>query len=314
MRIAIGVILTNGYAPPHTFYWGRDTAETPEGLVALLQRIQSGAINAVLPADQQIHGVRVIKSAKFPTDVARNEICRGVLTGDEEYLLFLDADMIHPADLLDKLLAADKDVITARYHVKKAPFAAVAYVKHRTKPGSHRYASVHFGRGVFEIERGGGGALLIHRDVLQAIHDDQLAKWQAFLASDEYRALPAWTKDYLPELPIIQWFRYQQEPKAPFDLGVSEDFWFWQQARETGFKGFCDWDIDVPHVGEMNIDGTYRDPFLNQQVGAYTNPAHRQMVLDNTIVCGFRDGLFLGAQGDPDAINIPAYQVTAGER
>jgi hypothetical protein len=310
MRLAIGVILTAGYAPPHEFYWGRADHQGPaEGLFAMAQRINSGTANTELPRDLQLTGMRVVKSSKFPTDVARNEICRSVLDGDEDYLLFLDADMVHPATLAEDLIRVRADVITARYHLKKAPFAAVAYVKHRTQDGPHRYASIHFGRGVIEIERGGGGALLIHRSVLQAIHDRQVADWTALLASPAHQALPDWARGYLPREPIVQWFRYQQGPKAPHDLSVSEDFWFWQQARECGFETLCQWDIDCPHVGQMAIDGSWNTPFLNQQISEYAKPEHRQMVLENTIVCGYRDGLHLG-----DDAHVPEYAITAGER
>jgi hypothetical protein len=310
VRLALGIILTNGYAAPHEFYWGRaDHQGPPEGVFALAQRINSGIANQALPADRQLTGMRVVKSAKFPTDVARNEICRNVLEGGEDYLLFLDADMVHPATLAEDLLRLGEDVVTARYHLKKAPFAAVAYVKHRTHQERHGYASVHFGRGVFEIERGGGGALLISRRVLQAIHDDQVAKWQALLASPEHAALPEWTKRYLPESPIVQWFRYQQGPKSPHDLSVSEDFWFWEQARRNGFQGFCQWDIDCPHLAQMPIDASWNEPFLHKQVSEYVNPEHLQTVLNNTIVCGYRDGMFLG-----DNAHVQEYVVTAGER
>jgi glycosyltransferase involved in cell wall biosynthesis len=310
MRLAIGLILSPGYTPPAEFWLGRpDRNGSPEGYLALIQRIQTGVINQHLPEEKRITGFRQITARKFPTDVARNEACRAVLEGDEDYLLFLDCDMVHPADTVERLLLADKPVITARYHIKKAPFAAVAYVKHRTQEGPHRYAAVHFGRGVFEIERGGAGALLIRRDVLQRIHDRQAAQWDDFHGSTVRDDLPRWVNGYLPAKPIIQWFRYQQGPEQPNDLSVSEDFWFWQQVRETGFKGYCDWDLECQHLAQMPIDSSWNTPFLNQQVSEYTNPAHRDMVLANTIVCGYRDGMFLG-----DEAHVPEYVVTAGER
>lgn len=309
MRIAIGVILSGGYAAPSEFYWGRSTPKAPEGLVALMQRIQTGAANTALPARCQITGMRLIKSSQFPTDVARNEVCRGVLETGEDYLLFLDADMVHPADLLERLLLADVPVITGRYHQKKAPFAAVAYVKHPTEAGPHRYITVHFGKGVFEIERGGAGALLIRREVLEAIRDRQVAQWRAFLASSARTTLPAWVQTYLPVDPIVQWFRYQQGPKEPRDLSVSEDFWFFQQAREAGFSCWCDWDLECQHLAQMPVDQSWNTPFLHTQVSEYQNPNLRDVVVKNTVVRGYRDGMFLGEDA-----HVPEYVVTAGER
>jgi glycosyltransferase involved in cell wall biosynthesis len=279
VRLAIGLILSPGYTPPAEFWLGRPEQAQPEGYLAVLQRIQLGQANKAL--SEPITGFRQITGRKFPTDVARNEVCRAVLDGNEDYLLFLDCDMVHPPDLVERLLLADKPVITARYHLKKPPFAAVVYVKHKTQDGPHRYASIHFGRGVFEVERGGAGALLIRRDVLEAIREKEGDNW----------------------------FRYQRDPKAPHDFTVSEDFWFWKQARECGFSTWCDWDIECQHLAQMAVDSSWNEPFLHKQVGQYEREGVRELVLNNTIVCGYPDGMVL-----EDGTRIPEYQISAGER
>src|SRR6188768_601027 len=133
MKLAIGIILSSGYKADTEFLFGRapdkdpgfdDTMRQypPEGFVALSARIQTGQANLALPDGLKVTDCRTIVSRKFPTDVARNEICAGALACGADYLLFLDADMVHPADMFEKLLAHDKPVITARYHTKKAPF------------------------------------------------------------------------------------------------------------------------------------------------------------------------------------------------
>jgi hypothetical protein len=210
------------------------------------------------------------------------------------------------------LLIHDKPVITARYHLKKPPFAAIAYVKHRTQDGPHRYASIHFGQGVFEIERFGAGALLIRRDVLEAINARQRAMWANWLQSPG--DVPTFVKSFLPARPTTQWFRYQHDvPKEDerIDMQISEDFWFGQQAREAGFKCWIDWEIDVPHVGAMAIDSSWNAPFLNKQIGEYENPDLRDLVLGNTIVRGYPEGMILG---EAPGYQIPEYQITPGER
>lgn len=310
MKIALGIIASAGYRPETDFLFGRAADAPAEGLFALAAHIQTGAINADLPEDLQITDCRTILSRKFPTDVARNEICAGALAYDADYLLFLDADMVHPVSMVAALLTQRKPVITARYHIKKAPFASVAYVKHRTQMGPHRYASVHFGQGTFEIERAGAGALLIRRDVLQAIKDRQATRWQRAIAATAALSDDAKNLLDIPAEPICQWFRYQRGPEAPHDMTVSEDFWFFQQAREAGFSCWVDWEIDVPHIGPMAIDASWNRPFLHTQVSEYENPEAREMVLNNTIVCGYPDGMVLG---DHDA-HVPPYQVTPGER
>lgn len=305
MKFAIGMIVSSGFRVDTDFLYGRPD-HPPEGFLALWSHIESGAINQHLPDELKITGVESILSRKFPTQVARNEICRNVLQKDHDYLLFLDCDMVHPIDMVQRLLLQQKPVVTARYHTKKAPFAAIAYVKHRTEAGPHRYASVHFGQGCFEIERAGAGALLIRRDVLQAIHDRHMAR----LAEIETLNIPDWARAYLPREQTVQWFRYQYGPEVNGDETVSEDFWFFQQAREAGFSCWCDWEIVCPHIGPQAIDDSWNRPFLHTQISEYENPDVRDVVLNNTIVRGFKDGMIL----DDGKAHIPEYQLTPGER
>lgn len=48
-----------------------------------------------------------------PVDEARNEIVKQFLDSDCTHLLFVDADTIPPTDALEKLLAHDKDIVSA---------------------------------------------------------------------------------------------------------------------------------------------------------------------------------------------------------
>lgn len=305
MKIAIGTIVSSGYRVDTDFLYGR-ADHLGEGFLATWSHIESGGINAFLPDDLKVTSVESIISRKFPTQVARNEVCRHVLERGHDYLLFLDCDMVHPVDMLQKLLLHRKPVITARYHLKKAPFGAIAYVKHKTEVGPHRYSTIHFGQGCFEIERAGAGALLIRRDVLQAIHDRQVSR-QAGL---DKSAFPEWAGAYLPREKSVQWFKYQYGPEENADETVSEDFWFFQQAREAGFSCWCDWDVVCPHLGLQAIDDSWNKPFLRTQISEYENPKMRDLVLNNTIVRGYKDGMVL----DDGAAHIPEYELTPGER
>jgi glycosyltransferase involved in cell wall biosynthesis len=307
VRLAIGTIVSSGFRVDTDFLYGRPDYPV-EGFFGLWSHIESGAINQHLPEHLKITGVESILSRKFPTQVARNEICKAVLDKGHDYLLFLDCDMVHPQDMLQKLLLHEKPVITARYHLKKAPFAAIAYVKHKTEIGPHRYASIHFGKGCFEIERAGAGALLIRRDVLQGIYDMQTARMDDL---QKFSSVPDWfRKGYFPREKTVQWFKYQYGPEPNSDETVSEDFWFFQQAREAGFSCWCDWDVVVPHIGQMAIDDSFNRPFLHTQMSEYENPDARDMVLNNTIVRGYKDGMIL----DDGKAHIPEYQLTPGER
>jgi len=270
VRLALGVLISHGFPAPSAFW---------ESYEQVMMHIANGSTNALLPDDRKITGVRRIKSQSFPPDVARNDIVRDFLKGDEDYLLFLDADMTFPADIAGRLLVHDKPVVTARYHMRREPYHVVAYVKHRIVDGPHAYAPVHWGAGLVEIERGGAGALLIRRDVLEAIGED--------------------------------WFRYQRGPEPPHDFTVSEDFWFYRRAREEGFSCWLDWECECEHLQQFGINRSWNEAYLNAQVRTLPSLSaeDRQRALDGFVVCGMPDGLRL-ASGD----HVPAYTVTAGER
>ena len=275
MKLAIGLVISHGFPAP-TAFW--DSYEL------VMHHLGSGQTNALLPAERAVTDVRRIKSTAFPIDVARNEVVREFLDKSEaEYLFFMDADMTFPPDVVGRLLAHDKPVISARYHMRRAPYHAVAYVKHRTLDGPLRYAPVHFGQGVFEIERGGAGALLIRRAVVERI--------RARIGDN--------------------WFRYQRGPEAPHDMTVSEDFWFFQQAREAGFPCWLDWDCECEHLQEMGINRSWNEAYLDAQVRdmAAMTPEARQAALDALVCCGMPDGHRL-ASGDL----LSPYVYQPGER
>lgn len=63
-------------------------------------------------------------------DLARNELVNRTLTEspDATHILFIDQDMVLPADVLVRLLDDDKPVVGATYFTKDAPYYPVALV------------------------------------------------------------------------------------------------------------------------------------------------------------------------------------------
>jgi hypothetical protein len=274
VKLAIGLILSHGFPAPTDFWFSYERMK---------EHIRTGDANKTLPPDRQIDNIRVIESTSFPVDVARNQIVSEALAGGFDALFFADCDHVFPVDTISRLLAHNVPVVTARYHMRREPYHAVAYVKHRLLTGPHCYAPVHFGRGLVEIERGGAGALLIAREVLDGIHQ---------------RVGP-------------NWFRYQRGPEPPHDFTVSEDFWFYQCAREAGFRCFLDWDLEVGHLQTFAINRSWNEAYLDAQVRALASmpSEERQKALNSFVACGFPDGYRL-ANGEL----VTPYAYTAGER
>lgn len=235
MKLAIGVVTSHGFPIPADFWLSYE---------GLCTHLRSGEAPAELESFYRI------SDTGFPVDVARNQIVRKMLSTDADALLFLDCDHIMPPDLFDRLHAHGKDVITARYHVRRPPYHPNLYVAHPLAQAGH-FKTVHYGTGCFEIDRGGAGALLIQRRVLEAIGDD--------------------------------WFRYQRNPTEhePNDFSVSEDFWFYEQAQKAGFTCWADWDTEVWHLATVPIGGTHYDGYLRLMEQAMTPELARSIV-----VCG----------------------------
>lgn len=221
MKLAIGLLLSNGFPVPTPFFLS---------YVHLYTRLASGVDNASLPPHLQVESAQMIHSQDFPIDAARNEIIRAMLASDASYLLFLDCDMRHPVDLPAQLLRHDTAVVTARYHMRRAPFNAVA-MRH-CGPHAFDCTAIRRGQGLMPIDFGGAGALLVRRDVLEAIGDN--------------------------------WFRYSRQTRPPFEFRISEDMHFYASCRAKGFQPYVDWDVECGHFATMEIDGGWNQPFVEK--------------------------------------------------
>lgn len=219
MKIAIGLLLANGFPVPVPFFLS---------YVELYNHLVSGGVNAALPDHLQVTSAPLIHSQGFPVDAARNDVIREMLKSDADYLLFLDADMRHPKDLVERLLRHDVAIVTARYHMRRPPFLAVA-MRH-IGPNPFDCQALRRGQGLMPIDFGGAGALLIRRDVLAAIGDN--------------------------------WFRYSRQTRPPFEFTVSEDMHFYAAARAKGFQPYVDWDLECGHFATMEITGAWNTPYV----------------------------------------------------
>jgi hypothetical protein len=109
---------------------------------------------------------------------ARNELTRGFLASDCDYLMFVDADIGFDGEAVAHLLAADDDVVCGIYPKKGINWkdvgrAALAGVENLADyAGDFVFNMVQEGqysetdeRGVIEVRHGGTGFMLIKRGV-----------------------------------------------------------------------------------------------------------------------------------------------------
>ncbi len=262
MKVGIGVITAGGYNDriPTLFVWS---------LWALHSSLLQGILNDKLPSDQHINGFELLRSTKFPTDCARNDICQQALDKDCDALLFLDADHEFAPSLLSNLLAHRKSIVTGRYHVKQPPYHPTLYVTPTEAHTEGNFKAVHYGKGLFPVDRCGAGALLIRREALEAIG--------------------------------FPWFRYKADPKPPHDLSVSEDFWFCERAQEEGFTIWADWETEAKHLTQGSVGIEWQAEYL---AGVEERIAGGdESLIPSLVACGFPDGLTL-----PSGHVIPPYE------
>lgn len=260
LRVSIGLLLSNGFPVPVPFLLG---------LMELQHSILTGETNAILkkgwrggsPNGNGPHAVplidelRVINSQGFPVDTARNEVCRTFLDDDGgDWLLFLDADMRHPRDLLARLLLHDRMIVSARYQMRKAPFHTVAMRK--AGAGPHDYKAIDAQGGLHEVDAVGAGALLIHRHVLEDL------RFEAGHDADD-------------------WFRYQTGPKGL--RTTSEDMWFCERAKASGFRVWCDLDTVCSHVAQFEVTPEWAKPFIDANAAIEARKAARLVKLPGEV-------------------------------
>lgn len=97
---------------------------------------------------------------------ARNRIVEEALNNNSDYLLFIDADMIFPPDLLTKLLAHGKDLCNALAFRRIEPHYPCIFKFDTT---NKCYQTMSYTKGLLEVEATGMAAILINTDVFKSI-------------------------------------------------------------------------------------------------------------------------------------------------
>lgn len=158
-----------------------------------------------------------------PVDQARNNIVEEFLVGDCSHLLFVDADTIPPQNAIEKMLAADKDIISAitpivEYDDKRKDSDSNGYYK-KWNCVNEGDVFVHPNTGILPIKGAGSSCILIKRAVFEKM-----------------------------EKP---WYRFLYKSDEGRDIVVGEDIHFMLKAIAAGFKPFCDTSIICTHFKQI---------------------------------------------------------------
>lgn len=164
-----------------------------------------------------------------PVDRARNQIVDWFLKkGNFTHLFFVDSDTVPPINALEKMLEADKDIITGltpmlQYDKEKKTWGTMFNALKKTeydKKGNPRTSVVDITGGVVPVHRFGASCLLIKRGVFEKL-ERPFFKFELNDDGTEHR--------------------------------VSEDIYFCEKAREAGFDLFAHTGIICGHFKSVRL-------------------------------------------------------------
>lgn len=130
------------------------------------------------------------------------------------HLLFVDCDMVFPADTIEKLLAHKKEIVGVEYNARKFPLEGVQ--KPLTESSAtDLYKALYAGMGVMLID------LAIFADPKFGIDADGKRS---------------------------PWFSFGRDSQG--NLAMGEDGWFCFVARDAGYDTWIDPTLKIYHLGE----------------------------------------------------------------
>lgn len=156
----------------------------------------------------------------FPLDAARNTCVKEFLERDDDYLWFIDSDIIPPIEALHRLVSADKDIIGATCFSMRAEDRAYFPYPVTLRYNEEGKYIVYYGSGTEQVDATGGACVLFKRKVFESIERPY-----------EFLYYPDGT------------------------LRLTCDFYVFQKLEKAGFKLFIDFDLLCDHQKRVSIKG-----------------------------------------------------------
>lgn len=147
----------------------------------------------------------------------RNYIAIQAIKNNCDYVLSIDDDQIFPPDTLTRLLKHDVDIVACKINAKVFPIQHHVQLldeSHLTLQ-DRMMGKIETPEELFECKAIGTGVILIKTEVFKKI-----------------------------ELP---WFSTETHENGMTKMG--EDYWFCRQARNAGYKIYCDPTLQIGHIG-----------------------------------------------------------------
>ena len=143
---------------------------------------------------------------------SRTNIVREAIKNGSTHLLFIDSDMVFEPEAVEKIIQYDKDIVGVSYNMRKLPLTST--IKIHDENGVQSFTPT---KDLFECYAVATGFMLIKMSVFEKIK--------------------------------TPWFAFEFDENG--DMKVGSDVWFCKQAREAGFKIWCDPTTKVGHIGDF---------------------------------------------------------------
>lgn len=163
------------------------------------------------------------------TDRNRNIILKHFLELEKaedfeyDYILWLDADMIYPMDIVEKMLSVeDFDILGTLYFKKSAPNHPVAYVEGETE-GKYKPVDPRMIKDghIYEVAGLGFGGMMVKMEIHRKLVQEG------------------------------KWMRYSENFHEPGDRGqITHDLIFCEDAKELGYTIKLHGGISAGHIGD----------------------------------------------------------------
>ena len=174
-------------------------------------------------------------------DLTRCRMAQKLLETDHTHLIMLDADHVHPMDVVAKLVRwahIDRDkyqIVGGLNYRRGEPYEALAFLRDETT--RNYYTLEDWPAGMFQVAALGTGCIMIDRRVFEAI--------------------PA------------PWFAYTYPQKYTDDGSFNwptDDTYFAQRCEEHGITQWVDTTIVSPHGKWVYVDKAYGDAWRKSRI------------------------------------------------
>lgn len=158
----------------------------------------------------------------------RNVATQDAIKQKVDFVFYMDADMIYPADTVNKLVAHNLDVVGGMYVTRKLPTLPVHFRKltFDNKFGTAENRDYKFNTGLQETEAAGFGGVLVKMSVIEKMD--------------------------MPYFHVIR-----KEDGSGF---WGEDIYFYKILKDLGIKSYVDTSVNYGHVvnGAVYADGAFK--------------------------------------------------------